>query len=69
MIYNYDTEKTVSTTLADGTQVVTTFNRLVPTGSPDEYTAYYVVDNAGSEQATSNGVLVLSQAQIDQIAG
>lgn len=57
--YNFTPEKTVTTNLVDGTLVTTTFNRLIPLGG-DEYEAFYVVDNDGSEQATSNGILKLT---------
>jgi hypothetical protein len=63
MIYNYTPDKTVETTLDDGTQVTTTFSRLITTSTPDEYEALYVVDKNGVEQATSNGIIVLSPAQ------
>lgn len=63
MIYNYTPDKTVSTTLDDGTEVTTTFSRLISTSAPDEYGAFYVVDNEGEEQATSNGHIVLSAQQ------
>jgi hypothetical protein len=64
MIYNYTPDKTVSTTLDDGTEVTTTFSRLVSTSAPDEYEAFYVVDKNGVEQATTNGTIVLSPAQL-----
>ena len=67
MIYNYISSKTVSTTLDDGTQVTTTFSRLISTSKPNEYEALYVVDKNGIEQATPNGTIVLSLAQLAEL--
>lgn len=67
MIYNYSSDKTVTTNLEDGTPVTTTFNRLIPTGIGDEYEAFYVVDNNGSEQATNNGRIVLTAQQFGNL--
>jgi hypothetical protein len=67
MIYNYETDKTVETTSCDGTPITTTFNRLIPTGGGDEYESFYVVDNSGTEQATSNGTIVLTAEQFSSL--
>jgi len=67
MIYNYQSDKTVSTSTEDGTPITTTFNRLIPTGEGEEYEAFYVVDNSGQEQATSNGKIILTTEQFSSL--
>ena len=65
--YNYTPDKTVTTSLKDGTAVTTTFNRLIPTGIGNEYEAFYVVQDEDGEQATSNGVLILTPEQFGSL--
>lgn len=66
-IHNYPSDKTVNTSLKDGTEVMTTFNRLIPTGIGNEYEAFYVVQDEDGEQATSNGVLILTPEQFGSL--
>ena len=47
-----------------GTSVETTFNRLSPTGNPEEYEMFWVVENEGDGQSTSNGVTRISDARL-----
>jgi hypothetical protein len=53
--------------VVNGTAVTTTFNRIEPTGRPDEFRLLWVLDNCGSEQVTSNGTATITAEQLAAI--
>lgn len=63
MIINFPSTKTITAEIAD-TMVTTSFNRIVTTPIKDMVELFYVAENFGEEQATSNGIFELTEEQI-----
>jgi hypothetical protein len=65
MIKNFSTPL-VKTMVVSGQSVLTEFNRIEHLEG-NNYVLYFVVDNNGEEQATSNGKVVLTPEEFEQL--